>query len=54
MATATITIRKLPDETTRDAILGWEEGDLIYVEGIGFEYFDGNAWQTLANLGDIA
>lgn len=42
------------DETARDAIVGWDEGDIIYVVGVGLEFYDGEAWQTVATLADLA
>ena len=54
MATATITIRKFDSESDRDAVLGWDEGDIVYVVGVGLTYYDGQAWQIIANQGDLA
>ena len=33
--------------TNRDAVTTWTEGDLCYVSGLGYRYYDGAAWQPL-------
>ena len=33
--------------TNRDAVTTWTEGDLCYVSGLGYRYYDGTTWQPL-------
>jgi len=33
--------------TNRDAVTTWTEGDLCYVSGLGYRYYDGATWQPL-------
>ena len=42
-------------EAARDAVLDWEEGDIVYcLAEHTLSFFDGTDWQTIANLGDLA
>jgi hypothetical protein len=40
----TVTIKTFADATARDAITGWDEGDLAYVLSVGLTVYDGAAW----------
>ena len=43
------------DEATRDALTEWEAGDIVFCVTEGtLSYYDGEAFQTIANLGDLA
>lgn len=43
------------DTNARDAISGWEEGDLCYVIGTGLMWYAGDAsWHTFADAADLA
>lgn len=54
MATGQVTIRVFPDAAARDAVLGWDEGDLAYVIGTGLTIYGSDAaWHVLATLDDL-
>ncbi len=38
-------------EAARDAASGWDEGDVVYVTGIGYTVFDGSTWGALGGSG---
>jgi hypothetical protein len=44
----TVVIVVYPSAEARDALTDWEEGDIVYVIGVGLTYWDGSAWQVLA------
>lgn len=48
MATGRASIAVYPSEEARDAITDWDEGDIVYVIGVGLTYWDGSAWQVVA------
>lgn len=50
---AHVSIITMASEVARDAIVGWDEGDMVYVIGVGLTFYDGAAWQILARIADI-
>lgn len=42
------------DSTARDAIVGWDEGDHVYILGVGMTVYDGAAWQSVASGAGIS
>jgi len=48
---AHVSIETVVDETARDARTDWDEGDLIYISGVGFMFYgDDDAWHVLAEV----
>jgi hypothetical protein len=38
-------------EAARDAVSGWDDGDVVYVTGVGYTVFDGSEWSALGGGG---
>lgn len=42
------------DATARDAIVGYEDGDMAYLTGVGLTVYRGSAWVAIASSAGIA